>query len=446
MVNATDPDLRDAARDDLVALIGAQAASITTLTARVAELEAQLGSGAGKAMPGTKPASVTRRQATGKPRRPRPHGYARQRVAPTQQVRHALDCCPHCQTPLTGGWVARRREVIDLPVAPVAVIEHQVIARTCPTCDRVIRPQLDLSGEVVGAQRLSARVVSLIATLREVGRLPVRVIQTLLGSLHGLHLSVGAIVAASARVATAGAAAVTAIRDQVRAAPAVAMDETGWRQNGVNGYVWTVATPTVRYFTHGNRTKAMVDTVLGPDFSGTIGCDFYAAYHHYPGAKQRCWAHLLREVHELTTAFPADAALTRWKEALHCLYRAAGRVTSDPPSDRAQARIQCEQRLSTLCEPVATDPTAVHAKLARRLLRHREELFVFVTDPAVESTNNLAERSLRPLVTARKISGGTRSAAGTATKLAMASLVGTWQLQGRNPLVETRNLLLSPAL
>ena len=48
-------------------------------------------------------------------------------------------------------------------------------------------------------------------------------------------------------------------------------------------------------------------------------------------------------------------------------------------------------------------------------------------------TNNAAERSLRHLVTARKISGGTRSPAGTATKMTLASLFGTWRLQGARP-------------
>ena len=60
------------------------------------------------------------------------------------------------------------------------------------------------------------------------------------------------------------------------------------------------------------------------------------------------------------------------------------------------------------------------------------------------STNNAAERSLRHLVTCRKISGGTRSAAGTATKMTLATLFGTWRVQGLNPLAQCRHLLASP--
>ena len=79
--------------------------------------------------------------------------------------------------------------------------------------------------------------------------------------------------------------------------------------------------------------------------------------------------------------------------------------------------------------------------LCKLLLRHRDELFQFVLHEDVSADNNLAERSLRPLVVARKISGGTRSASGTATRMVLASLVGTWIARGQNPLEECFKLL-----
>ena len=44
----------------------------------------------------------------------------------------------------------------------------------------------------------------------------------------------------------------------------------------------------------------------------------------------------------------------------------------------------------------------------------------------------------------RKISGGTRSQQGAETKMALASLFGTWRAQGLNPLLACRELLVSP--
>ena len=67
-----------------------------------------------------------------------------------------------------------------------------------------------------------------------------------------------------------------------------------------------------------------------------------------------------------------------------------------------------------------------------------------MAEPAVPSDNNAAERSLRHLVISRKISGGTRSERGTERKMTLASLFGTWRVQGLNPLTACRQLLRSP--
>ena len=49
------------------------------------------------------------------------------------------------------------------------------------------------------------------------------------------------------------------------------------------------------------------------------------------------------------------------------------------------------------------DSSAVQNKLCRRIEKHIKELFVFVAEPEAPSDNNAAERSLRHLVTSRKI-------------------------------------------
>ena len=69
----------------------------------------------------------------------------------------------------------------------------------------------------------------------------------------------------------------------VRGSKVVHADETGWRQDGANGYVWTFSTPTERYFLRWGRHKEVLDEVLDDSFGGVLVSDFYAAYDHYPG-------------------------------------------------------------------------------------------------------------------------------------------------------------------
>ena len=82
------------------------------------------------------------------------------------------------------------------------------------------------------------------------------------------------------------------------------------------------------------------------------------------------------------------------------------------------------------------DPLAVQCKECRRIERYVTELFVFVAVPGVPSENNAAERSLRHVVSTRKISGGTRSEQGANSKMALASVFGTWRTRELNPLVQ----------
>ena len=216
--------------------------------------------------------------------------------------------CPDCGTQLSGGWTHRTREVIELPQVPAEVTEHVYVARICPGCRRRCLPPTQLDGVVMGKQRLGVNLLSLIATLREEGRLPIRSVQWYLDTVHQLRLSVGAIVSAIHRTAQRAQPAVAGIVDRIRASPVVHADETGWRQSGANGYVWTFSTPTERYFLRRGRGKAVVDEALSDAFSGVLVSDFYAAYHHYDGPKQRCWAHLLRDIHDLRTLYPDDTA------------------------------------------------------------------------------------------------------------------------------------------
>ena len=224
----------------------------------------------------------------------------------------------------------------------------------------------------------------------------------------------------------------------------VQADETGWRQDGVNGYVWTFSTPTERYFLRRGRHKAVVDEVLDESFSGVLVSDFYAAYNHYPGPKQRCWAHLLRDIHDLTALYPEDAKLARWAGAIHKLYAGAKAFVHLEAKQRRLARLRLEEKILARCRPFLDDPLVVQGKLCRRIERFIKELFVFVAEPAVPPDNNAAERSLRHLATSRKISGGTRSEQGTNSKMALASLFGTWRARGLNPLLACRQLLTSP--
>ena len=277
-----------------------------------------------------------------------------------------------------------------------------------------------------------------------------RSIQQYLQTVHALELSTGAIHGALGQVARVGQATVEQTLAAIRASPVVHGDETGWREDGHNRFLWCFSTPTHRYYACGSREKGMVDVVLGPDFTGVLVSDFYAAYDQYDGLQQKCWVHLLRDIHALVRQHPDDTRLVAGAEAVHACYAqaleqaAALTARRANAEERRAARWACAQRLWQLCRPFAADETAPQAKLCRRIDKYRHALCTFVREVGVPADHNPAERSVRHEVISRKISGGTRAPAGTQTRMALATLFGTWRAQGHDPYQACRALLPSP--
>ena len=394
-------------------------------------------------------ANVVRVQVR-RPRKRRAPVPGRCRETPDRRVVHALDRCPQCATVLRRGRVVQRRQVIELPVAPAEVVEHVVLERRCPGCGARCRGTLpDLRAVVGSHRRVSWRVAALVAVLRTKLRLPVAQVQWLLAQLWGLQLSVGELCGLLEEAARAARPAYEGLLAEARASPVVHLDETGWREDGRSGWVWTLTTPTVRLFRFStSRAGAVARALLGPEAEGVIVSDFYTAYDQLDGRHQRCWAHLLRDIHELTMQHPEDAGLPMWAEAMHALFIEAVAWTAAagacPPAERERARLRFEAAVLARCR---AEPTAVpHAALCQRIERSHAELFTFVADPAVPATNNLAERALRPLVIARKISGGSRSSPGSRTRMILQSVVATWEVRGLDPLAELLALLRAPRI
>ncbi len=150
----TELDLKAASRETLLALITEQQVVIAQLQRRIGALESRLNRRSSLGMPGNKPPSGQQSPEKKEPRKPRRHGFARKRMTPTRRVEHAVEFCPDCGTHLSGGWVHRTREVIELPMTPVEVTEHVLVARICPVCQRRRLPKEALQGVVLGQQRL----------------------------------------------------------------------------------------------------------------------------------------------------------------------------------------------------------------------------------------------------------------------------------------------------
>jgi transposase len=425
---------------------------LTVAVARIAELEQQQKPPSAKSPPSfVKPNRPKRDTADGKRKKRAPkHNTSRRREEPTRIERHALDRCPVCNYPLTGESIDYTRQVIEIPPPPpVQITEHQVVKRKCPHCETWRSPQLDLSQQVMGQGRIGLRIASLVSYLRTTLRMTIRHIQTYLDTLHGLWLSIGEITELTHRVRAASETTIDGLKTQIRQSPVIHGDETGWREGGQNGFVWVLTTPGaegIRYYEYDHSCgQAVVDRLLKDVRHACLVTDFYCGYNNYAGPQQRCWTHLLRALHELKEGYAQNPAVLTWAGDVRRLYDDAQAWRSAHPTASVTERVAIYpvlvNRAVVLGKQYAQEHDHPCNALAKRLLRHQDELFQFVLRDGVSANNNLAERTIRPLVVIRKISGGTRSDEGTKTRLGLASLFGTWSVRGLNPFVECFRLL-----
>jgi hypothetical protein len=390
------------------------------------------------------------------------NGARRREQNPTQTVEHRVQECPTCAYPLQHPQLALRRQVIELPPPPtVEVIEHQLYKGWCPRCEKWHHSHVDLSAQVIGQSRMGVRIASLIAYLRTSLRMPVRLIREYLQTMHNLLISTGEIVDLLHRVAHTEKVQQEAasIKERVRKSPIVHGDETGWREGGQNGYIWGFFTPDgERYYEYDkSRGGAVVKRILGSQFGGTLVTDFYVAYNDLPCEHQRCWAHLLRDLHELKEEHREDQQVLSWATQLRRLYDQAqdavqgkGRWGRWPPTQKQREMLYIElvEGVAQLSGPYSNAKEhSAHPchTLSKRLMLHQDSLFRFVLQEGLSADNNLAERSIRPVVVMRKVSGGTQSERGSRTRMTLASLFGTWRAKGLNPFNECLVLLSASA-
>ena len=309
---------------------------------------------------------------------------------------------------------------------------------------------------MIGHSRMGVRIASVIAYLRTTLRMPVRLIREYLHIMHNLLISTGEIGDLLHRVAEAERVkqAAQEIKEMIRHSSVVHGDETGWREGGQNGYIWCFCTPVgERYYEYDHsRAGAVARRILGSQFKGTLVSDFYGGYNEFPGEHQRCWVHLLRDLHELKEKHKTNEEVLKWAAQVRAMYDTAHQSlhSEHGPPTKGQRDELYNQLMDSVrelggkySEAKAHGGHPCHT-LSKRLLRHQDELFTFVIQEGLSADNNLAERSVRPVVVMRKVSGGSQSARGSATRMTLATLFGTWRARGLNPFSECLSLLSHP--
>jgi transposase len=215
------------------------------------------------------------------------------------------------------------------------------------------------------------------------------------------------------------------------------VDETGHKENGQKFWTWCFRAQLYTLFRidKSRGSKVLVE-VLGEEFQGVLGCDYFGAYRKYMREcdvlVQFCMAHLIRDVKFLTTLpdKKQKAYGERLREALRALFAVIHR--REKLREAGFANKLEAARAEVLRVATTRVPPGNHAQnLAKRFRQHGEAYFRFITTPGIDPTNNLAEQAIRFVVIDRRITQGTRSEAGRRWCERIWTLIATCAQQGR---------------
>ena len=463
---------RQQTREELIALVAAQAAEIAALKARIAELERRLGlnstnSGKPPSSDGLKKPQRTRslREPSDQPPGGQKghKGWTLEQVAlPDRIIDHFPSSCTACGAAVAPAMSSghRARQVFDLPEPrPLIVTEHRAHDCVCARCgahNRVTFPD-----GVNAPVQYGPTITTFILYLLHYQLLPEDRLAELMADLFGVKLAAATL----ARISRTGAArladCVAAVRDLVTAAAVKHLDETGCRIAGAAQWLHVACTALLTFY----RVAAKRGSLLA-NVTGIVVHDHWKPYYTMTNVSHAlCNAHHLRELRALI-----DFDNEEWARKMQVLLRRAAHAVNlarqrdggGKPGvlskrliarferrydaivgeglsyHEAQAPLQCRQRAPAAAAAQSKGrkrgrkPRRTGHNLLLRLAGRKEDVLRFLNDPNVPFTNNQAERDLRMMKVKQKISGGFRCLQGAMDFAVIRSFISTAKKQGWN--------------
>jgi transposase len=365
-----------------------------------------------------------------------------------EQVDVKLSQCPECgghSLSTCNRHEDHYQEDIVLPQVKVTRFRHHFY--WCKDCHEVVYGvgKGELPGSYIGPV-----AKSLSSFLHFQMKLPYRKIQMLFHDLFHLDFTPSAAPGFDRQVSCRGSPIYENMRQSLPSQRYIHADETGWRNEGINHWLWCfIAKGYVFYHINRSRSGKVVTAILGKRYAGTLISDFLGAYNRIRCRKQRCLVHLLRLIKKWLIHFAGDGKRRKYFETMKALVKSIIRLSDQYAKGRprnfvtrkADLVARLRRTLNIRLDHLRAD------KFIRKLAAKRNQLVACLDFPEVCAHNNIAERLLRDNVIMRKITFGNRSFKGSGQRNheVLMSLIQTARMQNLNPLDFLRLLITRPA-
>jgi transposase len=359
---------------------------------------------------------------------------------PDEEVVWVPELCLEGHGPLP--WPSKWHEhtQIDIPVQQKFIVTKHVVGWSyCAGCKKYH----GAVHEKLSKSKYGPNLHAFVAYLKFDLGLTLGKIQRMIRGQYNLSISTGVLSEMVTRCGEKFKFEYNELRANLTKTSHLHADETGWRNGGKSEWLWSFSNDKVSvYVIEPSRAQKVVKDVLGESYGGILVSDFYGGYNKISCRKQKCWTHLLRELHVLKEKHPNDREVEYFKVRLKRFFDRANKLKV-----KYLAGVDVDMQIKRL----ETNTLVFLAKkyshkklntLVKRMTKYYFELYTFIKT-SVPATNNPAEREIRPAVLMRKTSYCNRSETGKNTQAILMSMIATAKKNNRNFVSYTSEKLIS---
>lgn len=359
---------------------------------------------------------------------------------------YKLTNCPECNGEVRLlDMEPRIIQQVELKEILVTKEEHRSYPVWCPNCQKV--HYMPFPPEVVKEGLFKERLTALAAYMKCVDHASFSTIRKFIRDVLKIKVSRGYLRKVIEKVSNSLEEPYNELLDLLPLEEVVNVDETGHKENGDKFWTWVFRTSLYVLFKidKSRGSKVLID-ILGKEFDGVLGCDYFSSYHKYMKdfniTIQFCIAHLIRDIRFLVS-FP-DAETRVYGEKLLESVKKLFKVIHECEGMSEHFFKKGLEEAKEIIMAVATEdvPSSLNKNgkeekreaqnMANRFRKHGKAYFEFITTPGIEPTNNVAEQAIRFVVIDRVITQGTRSIKGRQTNERLWTVIATCRLQERS--------------
>lgn len=346
--------------------------------------------------------------------------------------------CPDCGGAVEPtGEPPRVIQQVELISAPVTISEHRSQACWCAHCCQTYYAPID--EDVRGAGLVGPRLTALVAYLKGACHCSFSTIRKFLRDVVGVTISRGQLRKLCAKVSDSLEPSYTELLELLPTQERLNVDETGHKNYKQQMWTWCFRASLFTLFKiDPSRGSEVLLDVLGDEFQGVLGCDYYSAYRKYMRLNENvllqfCLAHLIRDIKFLTT-HPDRRNRAYGRRVLEAVRGVFELFHRRDRMSRRQFERACEDAIDTLLRAgrYQVPQTTEAQNLEQRFWKHGESYVRFLTTPGIEPTNNLAEQAIRFVVIDRHVTQGSRSESGQRWLERIWTAIATCTQQGRS--------------